>query len=93
VQVIVESHSEHLLTRIQLRVAEQQLENFTPVSADDVRLWFIDQDGPVSQAKDLKINEYGEIMNWPENFFGNPFTETARMVQAALRRRRDTASS
>ena len=83
VQVIVESHSEHLLKRIQLRVAEQQLANGTPVSADDVRLWFIDQQGPVSHAKDLKINDFGEIINWPENFFGDPFTETARIAQPA----------
>lgn len=87
VQVIVESHSEHLLKRIQLRVAEEQLANGTPVSADDVRLWFIDQDGPVSQAKDLKINEYGEIVNWPKDFFGDRLTETARIAQAGLRRR------
>jgi predicted ATPase len=93
VQVIVESHSEHLLKRIQLRVAEQQLENGTGVSADDVHLWFIDQEGPESRASDLRINEYGEIMNWPDNFFGDPFTETARIAKAALRRRRRAADS
>jgi predicted ATPase len=91
--VIVESHSEHLLKRIQLRVAEQQLENGTEVSADDVRLWFIDQEGPASRARDLRINEYGEIMNWPDNFFGDPFTETARIAKAALRRRRRATES
>jgi predicted ATPase len=93
VQVIVESHSEHLLTRIQLRVAEQHLTNGTVVSADDVRLWFIDQPDGVSQAKDLKLNEYGEIVNWPKDFFGDPFTETARIAKAGLRRRRNTAQS
>lgn len=93
VQVIVESHSEHLLKRIQLRVAEQWLENGTPVSAADVRLWFIDQPGPVSQAKDLKINDYGEIVNWPQNFFGDPLTETARIARAGLHRRRNAAQS
>jgi hypothetical protein len=62
VQVIVESHSEHLLKRIQLRVAEEQLANGAPASADDIRLWFIDQQDSVSQAKDLQINEYGEIV-------------------------------
>jgi hypothetical protein len=87
VQVIVESHSEHLLKRIQLRVAEQQLESGTPVSADDVRLWFIDQEGPVSKANDLQMNEYGEIVNWPKDFFGDRLRETARIAKAGLRRR------
>jgi hypothetical protein len=93
VQVIVESHSEHLLTRIQLRVAEQQIANGTPVSADDIRLWFIDQAGPVSTANDLQLNEYGEIVNWPKDFFGDPFTETARIAKAGLRRRRNITQS
>lgn len=93
VQVIVESHSEHILTRMQLRIAEQQLENGPPVSADDVRLWFIDQPGPVSQAHDLKINEFGEIANWPKDFFGDMLTETARITKAGIRRRRNTDPS
>lgn len=54
-QVIVESHSEHLLRRIQLRIAEEQLDDGTPVSADDVRLWFIDQEDAESRATDLKL--------------------------------------
>lgn len=93
VQVIVESHSEHLLTRMQLRIAEQQLENGTPVSADDVRLWFIDQPGSVSQAHDLKINDFGEIINWPKDFFGDLLTETARITKAGISRRRSTEAS
>jgi predicted ATPase len=93
VQVIVESHSEHLLKRIELRVAEEQLANGTPVSADDIRLWFIDQQDSISQAKDLQLNEYGEIVNWPENFFGDRFGETARAAKAALRRRRNASRS
>ena len=93
VQVIVESHSEHMLRRIQLRVAEQQLADGTSASADDVRLWFIDQQGPLSQARDLKINDYGEITNWPKNFFGDPLTETARIARAGLRRRRSASPS
>lgn len=88
VQVIVESHSEHLLKRIQLRVAEENLENGMSVSADDVRLWFIDQFGAESRATDLQINEFGEIVNWPDDFFGDPFGETARIARAGLRRRR-----
>jgi predicted ATPase len=92
VQVIVESHSEHLLRRIQLRVAEQQLENDIPVSVDDVRLWFINQDGADSRANDLKMNEYGEIVNWPKDFFGDRLRETARIAKAGLRRRDATQS-
>jgi len=47
----------------------------------------------VSQAHDLKINDYGEITNWPPNFFGDPLTETARIAKAGLRRRRNASPS
>ena len=35
VQILVESHSEHLMRRLQRRVAEEQ------VSSDDVKLYFV----------------------------------------------------
>jgi hypothetical protein len=87
VQVIVESHSEHLLRRIQLRVAEQKLATGTPVTSDSVSLWFIDQLGASSRANDLDLNLFGEIVNWPKDFFGDPFGETARINIATLRHR------
>lgn len=87
VQVLVESHSEHLLRRLQLRVAEQRLDSGVEISAEDVRLWFVDQAGGASRAHDLELNLLGEIVNWPEHFFGDPFGETARLAKAARRRR------
>ena len=87
VQVLVESHSEHLLRRLQLRVAEQELDSGVKVSADDVRLWFVDQAGGASRAHDLELNLLGEIVNWPEHFFGDPFGETARLAKAVRTRR------
>lgn len=93
VQVIIESHSEHLLRRIQLRVAEEQLEGGTAVTSKDVVLWFVDQTGSESRATDLRLNLFGEIVNWPENFFGDPLGEAARFAKAALRRRQSAPES
>ena len=95
VQVIVESHSEHLLKRIQLRVAEQELANGTALSGhDDVKLWFVDQPGAVSQTHDLKINDYGEITNWPERTSSAiRLRRPLGSLKAGLRRRRSAAQS
>lgn len=82
VQVVVESHSEHLLRRLQLRVAEEQAE------PDDIALYFCNQDGVQSHIRRLELNIFGEIENWPDDFFGDPFGETAAIVRAGLRRQR-----
>ena len=81
VQVIVESHSEHLLRRLQRRVAEQSL------SPDKVALFFCENNGEGSEINPLELNKFGEIANWPSGFFGDPFSETASIVTAGLRHR------
>ena len=82
VQVIVESHSEHLMRRLQRRVAEEA------ASSDDVKLYFISATEGVAQASDLVLNEWGEIENWPDKFFGDDVGEIVAITQNALRRRR-----
>ena len=81
VQIIVESHSEHLLRRLQRRVAEEE------VSSEDVRLYFVSAEQGVARASDLAFNEWGEIENWPENFFGDEMGEIAAISKASLARR------
>ena len=92
VQVLVESHSEHLLRRIQLRVAQQRLPTGSKVSAESVGLWFVDQELSASTISDLQLNMFGEVENWPPDFFGDPFGETAQIARAALTRRRTSSS-
>ena len=81
VQIIVESHSEHLMRRLQRRVAEQQ------ASPDDVRLYFISANQGRAQLADLALNEWGEIENWPQKFFGDEMGELAAITEASLKRR------
>lgn len=64
-QILVESHSEHLLTRLQRRIAEKQ------IGQDDVKLYFCRNIDGESTKDELEITESGDIKNWPENFFGD----------------------
>ena len=43
IQVIVESHSEHLLTRLQRRIAEKDLPRGITIRPDDVSIYFCQQ--------------------------------------------------
>ncbi len=81
VQIVVESHSEHLLRRLQRRVAEGDA---TP---EDVKLYFVSATKGVAQVSDLALNQYGEVENWPEGFFGDEVGEVAAIARAGLTRR------
>ncbi|MBI4084242.1 MAG: DUF3696 domain-containing protein [Candidatus Lambdaproteobacteria bacterium] len=80
VQIIVESHSEHLLRRLQRRIAEQELSN------DDVALYFCEAGATGSTLTTLDLDLFGNIANWPVEFFGDQFAELAATQEARLQR-------
>lgn len=81
VQLIVESHSEHFLTRLQRRIAEGV------INPSDVAVYFCEntEDGAVLEP--LNLNLFGEIENWPEDFFGDQMGDLSARRIAALRRK------
>lgn len=81
VQVVVESHSEHLLRRIQRRVAEEKVE------PEHIKIYFTSIVDGAAQIEDIGLNELGEIERWPENFFGDELGEVAKIIDAGLRRK------
>lgn len=82
VQIIVESHSEHFLRRLQLRVAEADT-----INEDQAALYFCDVGQESADLKALDLDHYGSIQNWPRNFFGDEMADIAATSQAAMRRR------
>lgn len=83
VQLIVESHSEHFLNRLQRRVAEGV------VKPDDVAVYFCRRAGSATELEPLRLNIFGEIENWPENFFGDEMADIAGRTLAAMQRKRE----
>ena len=78
VQLIIESHSEHLLNRLQLRVAKGEIDH------SDVAVYFVHRDQQGAQLTPLRLNMFGEIENWPENFFGDEMGDIAERVLAGI---------
>jgi predicted ATPase len=81
VQFIIESHSEHFLTRLQRRIAEEA------IKPEEVAIYFVDNKNGKASIEELRINEYGEIENWPENFFGDEMGDLVARTEAAIKRR------
>lgn len=81
-QILVESHSEHLLTRLQLRIAEQK------IAAKATALYFCENENGVSTIKSLEVDELGNITNWPPNFFGNVRGDLVKMTREQMKRQK-----
>jgi predicted ATPase len=81
-QIIVESHSEHLLRRIQRRIAREV------IHPDDVALYFCQVENGSSTVEELDVDAYGNIRNWPADFFGDEMGELADMTVAAMERQK-----
>jgi predicted ATPase len=86
VQLIVESHSEHFLNRLQRRIAEGGL------APEDVAVYFCRRAGSATELDPLRLNMFGEIENWPENFFGDEMADIAGRTFAAMQRKNELAT-
>ena len=86
VQVIVESHSEHLLLRLQRRIAEEA------ILADDVKLYFCDAPAGTSTLTPLEVDLFGSIRNWPDRFMGDAFGEAAKAELKRIARQAQIAA-
>ena len=83
IQIILESHSEHLLHRLQRRIAEKK----DGLTNQDISLYFCDMT-PEGNSKltTLEMDDFGNIINWPENFFGDEMGDLFAMTEAAMKR-------
>ena len=50
-------------------------------------MYFVSPRDGTADLSELTLNEWGEIENWPENFFGDEMGEIAAITEASLKRR------
>lgn len=80
--VLVETHSEPILLRVQRRIAEGTLPH------DRVALYFVDVTSEGSQLRPVNLRPNGEVDWWPEGVFEEDFHEVAAMSRAQRYRSR-----
>lgn len=81
-QYIVESHSEHFLRRLQRRIAEGRLTN------KEAALYFVHTEGGEARIEELDVDMFGNIRNWPEDFFGDQMGDLVARAEAQATRAR-----
>ena len=87
IQIILESHSEHLLLRLMRRIAEYGVKD-EGIPADQTAFYFCEINDGNSKAEQLKVDEYGNISNWPKDFFGDEMGDLAAKTKAEMQRRK-----
>jgi len=81
IQLIIETHSEHFLRRLQRRIAEDV------VSKEKVSAYFANVTKTPATLDPLQIDIFGNIKNWPENFFGDEMGDISGQATAAIKKR------
>ena len=91
IQLVIETHSEHFLHRLQRRIAENDPSH--PIVAGQVAAYFAHAAGAKAKLEPLQIDPAGNIINWPENFFGDSMGDLMAMTRAAARRQQTESTS
>ncbi len=89
-QIIIETHSDHLVTRLRRRIAEDAAADNRLV--DNVGFVFAEREGGISRYRQVQPNEFGGIHDWPVGFMDQGASESAQLLEAALRKQ-ETGSS
>jgi predicted ATPase len=81
VQLLIESHSEHLLRRLLRRIAEEK------ISEREVALYFCYPGSDGATIDQLEVDKYGDILNWPPDFFGDELEDVAVQADVGMQRK------
>ncbi|MCA9187492.1 MAG: DUF3696 domain-containing protein [Planctomycetales bacterium] len=85
IQLIIETHSEHFLRRLQRRIAEDA------VKKEQVAAYFADASRTPTTLDELRLDICGNIENWPKDFFGDEMEDITEQSKAALNKRMKVA--
>ncbi len=87
-QCIIETHSEYMINRLRLRVAQDLDNNYLKKSA----LYFINKVNGISEFQNININKYGAIPEWPEDFFDQTDKEVEKiLMEASIKKNKEKA--
>lgn len=82
VQFIVETHSEHLFRRLQTLVAKET------TTTEKCAMYFVEKGRQGAKLRELILDSYGRLTNWPDNFFGDTLGETREQARLMFERKK-----
>lgn len=83
-QCIIETHSEYLINRLRFRAASATEDDLSSL----MKIYFVEKKDGVSSFRDVVVNKYGAITDWPEGFFDQSQNEAEEILRAATLKRK-----
>ncbi len=83
-QCIIETHSEYLINRLRFRAAAAKDDALSSV----MKVYFVEKKEGASVFRDVVVNKYGAIIDWPEGFFDQSQDEAEKILRAATMKRK-----
>lgn len=87
INFIIETHSEHLLTRLQRRVADGSLD------VKDIVVYFCNKGKNGTILKELELTEEGNFKEWPQNLFGDELEDHFQIILASSKKNKNLNKS
>lgn len=84
-QCIVETHSEYFIDRLRFRIAAASPQRELTSQA---KIYFVEKPSQSSSFREVIINEYGSISDWPEGFFDQSQQQAEEILRAAAMKRK-----
>jgi len=78
IQLIIETHSEYFLRRLQRRIAEDE----GGIWQEQVSAYFANASKVPAALEALDLDEFGHILNWPKHFFGDKTDDMEKQAKA-----------
>ena len=83
-KILIETHSPFMIYRVMRRVAEGKLKNF------EISIYYFkyDKSSGWSNVTEIKLDEYGRPINWPEGFFEEDYEDVLAILDLLSKRPR-----
>lgn len=88
-QLLVETHSDHLITRLRRRIAEDA----TDETLDAIGIVYAEPELDRTRYRRVSPNKYGAIDEWPTGFFDQTMKESQEILRAGLAKKKARAES
>lgn len=84
-QCLIETHSEYIINRLRLRIAQSRNNNIRKKS----NILFAEKTGKTSNFQTVDITPYGSIIDWPEDFFDQTDNEVENILLEAVAKKKE----
>jgi predicted ATPase len=79
-QCIVETHSEYIVKRMRTLIAEDLDNTLNHL----IQIYFASRSDGETIFRNIEVNEYGAILDWPPGFFDEAENEGNRLIKSAI---------